>query len=262
MGKQKTRCHLCSALNDEWDYVDFNQSGNDYFINERTFDVSPIIVKYYHCSNCSLIYTDHFNNWTIQDFEKNVYNDEYILADPPFTGERPDKLCKIVNALLFNSSDRKDLKIIDYGGGEGALKQRLNLLGYSNVTSYDPIYSKDPVPNEDFDVVTCFEVVEHIIDQDHLWKQLIKLMGDEGIIIFSTLLAPPDIANLKGSWWYICPRNGHLSMFSDETLKYVSNNYGLHITSLTEQLHIGYILNDVLDMNGLVDKLPSILSEI
>lgn len=63
-----------------------------------------------------------------------------------------------------------------------------------------------------------------------------------GIFLFSTLLQPQNIQELGAKWWYIIPRNGHISIFTQEALrklcKRIDKNF--NVFSFNEELHFIY----------------------
>ena len=65
-----------------------------------------------------------------------------------------------------------------------------------------------------------------------------ELLSDPGLIIFSTLLQPADIEQQGLSWWYVGPRNGHVSLFSRESLERLLNPYGLTFGSFNDGFHV------------------------
>lgn len=121
----------------------------------------------------------------------------------------------------------------------------LNSKGY-NFEGYDP-FSKyfNTKPSKKYQIITCFEVMEHTIDTLKLHKEIFSLLEENGIIIFSTLFQPNEIETLKTNWWYIAPRNGHFSFYTQNSLinlyKKINKNYTL--LSLSSGFHIAYNVN-------------------
>jgi len=83
-----------------------------------------------------------------------------------------------------------------------------------------------------------YEVFEHVPDPDSLMKNLVSLMADDAVVLFSTLVSDNQIApNARLTWWYASPRNGHISLFSKKSLILLGNRYGLHYASNNNNLH-------------------------
>jgi SAM-dependent methyltransferase len=110
-----------------------------------------------------------------------------------------------------------------------------------NSRSYDPFVDVD-VSLDDlgkFDLITSFEVFEHVPDSTRLIADLASCLADEGIIYFSTLLNEGNVApRQRLSWWYASPRNGHVSLYSKESLYRLGAREGLNFGSLSEGLHV------------------------
>ena len=49
------------------------------------------------------------------------------------------------------------------------------------------------------------------------------MLTGAGCIVIGESLHPPDIDQLRGNWWYIAPRNGHVSTFSDRAFAVIAN---------------------------------------
>jgi hypothetical protein len=58
-------------------------------------------------------------------------------------------------------------------------------------------------------------------------NDLAALLAPGGCIVFSQPLQPADIAVVRGSWWYIGPRNGHASIFTADALAGLAADCGL-----------------------------------
>jgi hypothetical protein len=53
------------------------------------------------------------------------------------------------------------------------------------------------------------------------------LLTDRGCIILGETLQPADIGTIRANWWYVAPRNGHVSTFADRTLAALAAQLGL-----------------------------------
>jgi SAM-dependent methyltransferase len=114
-------------------------------------------------------------------------------------------------------SSRDNLSILDYGGGNGVLARVLTKAGFRAAT-YDPFTIFFARPQGRFDLITCFEVLEHSPFPDRTVSDMSRLLADEGIILCSTLTQPSNFDQLGLGWWYAGPRNGHVSLYSRRSL--------------------------------------------
>jgi hypothetical protein len=140
---------------------------------------------------------------------------------------------------MFGSASAQ-LRHLDYGGGIGLMSDLLQGEGWDS-RSYDPFVEVD-IRLDDlgkFNLITSFEVFEHVPDSTKLIADLTSRLDDEGIIYFSTLLNEGHVApRQRLSWWYAAPRNGHISLFSRQSLARLGAKQGLSFGSLTPDLHV------------------------
>jgi 2-polyprenyl-3-methyl-5-hydroxy-6-metoxy-1,4-benzoquinol methylase len=89
-----------------------------------------------------------------------------------------------------------------------------------------------------FDLVTAYEVFEHVPDVRRLIADLAALLNPDGVVLFSTLLSDGDVSKWRPlSWWYAAPRNGHISLFSAKSLAALGAIEGFAIGSFSQDLH-------------------------
>lgn len=120
----------------------------------------------------------------------------------------------------------KECRILDYGSGEGLFVQHMREAGFSNILAYDPFLMPQR-PEGRFDLITCFEVLEHTPSPVRTVAEMRLLLSDGGCMIVSEALQPPDIERIRCSWWYCAPRNGHVSLFADRTMALLAERAGL-----------------------------------
>ncbi len=221
---QATPCKLCSHICPPFDVVDFNKfcSGTNFY----GFGTAGIPVTYYRCPWCRFLFTRFFDDWSPEDFRRFVYNDDYVRVDGAYVSARPKKDAEAVAALLDGLP--KNLRILDYGSGSGIFGRELGARGYSDVTSYDPFAQPEP-PSGDFDLVTLFEVIEHVPDSQAVLRDVQRMLRPGAAILFSSGFQPPHITTLRGNWWYVGPRNGHCSIFSIDAMAMVVERLGLSL---------------------------------
>ena len=219
---QATPCKLCAHICPPYDVVDFNKfcsADNPY-----SFGLSGIPVTYYRCPWCRLLFTRFFDDWSHADFQRFIYNDDYIRVDGAYAVHRPAKDAVHVAALLDGLP--KNLRILDYGSGTGTFARGLQDKGYTDVISYDPFSQPEP-PSGQFDLITLFEVIEHVPDSAAVLHDVASLLRPGAAILLSTGFQPKDIGTLRCNWWYVGPRNGHCSIFAAETMAILAEREGL-----------------------------------
>ena len=199
------------------------------------FAKSGIRVPYFRCSTCGFVFTNYLDSWTSAEIADRIYNADYILADPGFAEERPRYIAGEIDKLL--GPMKETLKILDYGGGDGRLVDELRKYNFFNVRCFDPFFSSSPKPEMQFELVTAFEVVEHAVDPILSFEDALSFVEPNGALLFSTSLLSrkPD-----KNWFYIAPRNGHISIHSWESLQWVASRLGVKCLSLNNHLHLIY----------------------
>jgi len=230
------RCSVCGGRTTAAGAVDFNKSGADWFEGERQFPVSEELVDYRRCRSCGFMFTSYFDDWSEADFQARVYNEEYVVADPPFLAERPLRLATYLSGVLGDALG--EVSLLDFGAGEGRMVAELQRLGLEHGTSYDPYHADTPPPEGHHELVTAFEVVEHVPDQGALFDRLCGLVAPGGMLLLSTLLQPEDIEAIGAEWWYACPRNGHLAFHTAGSLSALLEPRGFTLVSLSAELHM------------------------
>ncbi|MGH8678962.1 MAG: methyltransferase domain-containing protein, partial [Burkholderiales bacterium] len=63
-------------------------------------------------------------------------------------------------------------------------------------------------------------------------------LDDEGVLLFSTLITDDDIiAGQPLRWWYASPRNGHISLYTRESLAILGAREGFKFASFSANSH-------------------------
>jgi SAM-dependent methyltransferase len=230
-----TECKICLGASPLFGVVDFHKSCIE--AQGRKLPISGCPVYYRRCQNCGFAFTAAFDSWDFAAFRKYIYNDDYIVVDPDYVELRPAGNAKLIAATFADS--KSSLKILDYGGGEGLLAARLRDEGFSAAT-YDPFSSFNELPAERFDLITSFEVMEHVPSPQSTVETMVSLLKPGGIILFSTLVQPATFDQVGLNWWYASPRNGHVSLYSAQALALLFKPHGMKVGSFTEVLHAAY----------------------
>jgi SAM-dependent methyltransferase len=228
-------CPVCNSNSAPLDVVDFNKSCEE--LRQKYLPLSQKPIYYFLCDNCHFCFAPEIYNWTISEFEEKIYNNQYIEIDPDYVENRPTANAKQLTHLFDNQ--KQLIRHLDYGGGSGLLSQLLREQDWQSIT-YDPFYNKETNLKNlgKFDLITAYEVFEHVPNVDKLMSDLSFLLNDNGIILFSTLLSDGQIEkNKRIQWWYASPRNGHISLFSKKSLSILANNSGFTLGSFSTGLH-------------------------
>jgi SAM-dependent methyltransferase len=229
----KAPCKCCGTQASLYGAVDFHKSCASW---TKVLELSGIPIHYFRCPDCGFIFTTAFDQFTMEDFRRHIYNSDYLLVDPEYQDERPRGNAALI--LKFFPY-LKPQRLLDYGCGAGLLVEVLRATGLFQVDGYDPfVPGNDVKPTHRYDCIVCFEVLEHSTDPARTLAEMNDLLTDNGLILFSTLLQPADIERQGVNWWYVLPRNGHVSLFSRASLLKLVQPLGFGLGSYDNNVHV------------------------
>ncbi|MGQ0622588.1 MAG: class I SAM-dependent methyltransferase [Panacagrimonas sp.] len=228
-------CPVCAGQSHALDVVDFNKSCEEGC--GKYLRLSGLPVYYFYCGQCGFCFAPEIYRWSREQFREKIYNAEYVNVDPEYLDARP----RANAASLIKSFPDVMGKIrhLDYGGGGGQLSEFLRLSGWTS-ESYDPFEGEDRSISSlgTFDLITAYEVFEHVPDISTLMSDLQTLLAPDGVVIFSTLLSDGHLMpNTRINWWYAAPRNGHISLFTRKSLSILAQQSCFSFVSLSSGLH-------------------------
>jgi SAM-dependent methyltransferase len=202
--------------------------------------LTGIPIYYFRCPSCGFVFTTQFDDLSDDDFKQQVYNEDYVKVDPDCTETRPAHEARLLEGAF--GEFKQEISVLDFGGGQGQLARNLAAAGFGDVVNYDPFHEDQASrPQRTFNLVVCFEVVEHSPDPVRTFRDMFSFLDPQrGLVLFSTLLAPPEIGQVKASWWYIGPRNGHVSIHTQESLAGVICGLGMSYLPLSANMHWAY----------------------
>jgi 2-polyprenyl-6-hydroxyphenyl methylase/3-demethylubiquinone-9 3-methyltransferase len=194
-------------------------------------------IYYRRCRSCEFLFTDAFDQWSPEEFRTRIYNSEYARLDPDYAQKRPAGNAAFM-AKLFDAR-KGTLRVLDYGGGNGYFAECLRRLGFARCDTYDPFTPGfDTPPAGTYNLITCFETMEHTPDPAACVQAITDRLADAGVVVFSTLLQPADFAKVGMTWWYIGPRNGHISLHSKKSLALLWERHGCVVESVNDNIHM------------------------
>jgi len=88
--------------------------------------------------------------------------------------------------------------------------------------------------------VSCFETLEHMPDPKAGAADIASFLADDGILLFSTLVQPADFAAQGMRWWYIGPRNGHVTLHTRASLAALWTPLDLRVASVNDNVHVAF----------------------
>jgi len=228
-------CPVCGAPAPLLDVVDFSKSCEE--VRGRFQPLTGIPVYYALCGDCGFCFAPALYQWTLDEFSSRIYNDDYLQVDPDYLETRPRASLEHLTQLVGDGY--REIRHLDYGGGHGLLSDLLRDAKWDSF-SYDPFVNRETQLQElgKFDLVTAYEVFEHVPNVAKLVFDLAGLLRDGGVILFSTLVSDGNIVpRQRLTWWYASPRNGHISLFSKKSLYLLGQREGFNFGSLSPNFH-------------------------
>jgi hypothetical protein len=233
-----TECKICGGPTISFSIVDSGKHCNLQL--PPPAPGSGEAIEYYRCLDCKFIFTTFFDTHHADVLKARIYNEDYVNFDPLYPRIRPETNARFLATVLAESfSPHEHPRVLDYGAGNGLLSTLVG--GGFAVENYDVLNPAfNILPQGPIDVIFSAEVVEHMPFPRVFVDDWSASLSELGCVIFSTKLQPDDIDIIRGDWWYIGPRNGHVSLFSDQSLETLCSLAGLRFESLTEDWHIAY----------------------
>ncbi|KQT15250.1 hypothetical protein ASG31_15070 [Chryseobacterium sp. Leaf404] len=206
--------------------------------------------SYYQCTHCGFIQTD------TPFWLEEAYNNAITSLDIGIL-KRNNELVQTIPKFI-DTFFPKSKKYLDFAGGYGIFVRLMRDLGYEFYRQdmyCENIFSKHfDITDTDvtqFDVVTAFEVFEHLENPLKEIEDILKF-GDN--LIFSTDLVPQN-GNIE-NWIYIASETGqHIAFYTEKALQIIAGKFGkkyyrkknYHIFSAEEfsQEQIDYAFHDI-----------------
>ena len=231
-------CKICGGAAAPYGVVDFHKSCAEA-TNGVRLPLSGVPIYYRRCAVCDFLFTDAFDDWSHDQFKAHIYNDDYQTVDPDYRTRRPSENARFVAQLW--DAHKAQTRVLDYGGGNDVFCTALRAGGFQAAITYDPMTPEHARrPSGKFELVTCFETLEHLPDPAGGIASILEYAAETGLIFFSTCTPPTGFNNYGLHWWYVGPRNGHISIFSRQSLKRAFAVHGYKYVACSDNLHLAF----------------------
>lgn len=181
-------------------------------------------LDFYHCKSCEFVYQAPNTHASLEE-EKALYdhhqnsfeNIGYVNYLQKFLNE---------HVLPLN----KGGLALDYGSGPGPVLFALMQEHFEEVYHYDPFYHpEESYLDQQYDVITSTEVVEHFVDPLKEFAKLRDLLKEDGYLVIMTNFRLMDMEEFL-SWWYRRDQT-HISFYHPNTFAFIADKLGLKIVS-------------------------------
>lgn len=222
------KCPICTFKSTLFTTVPFSKNCTDL---EIATDQPP--VDYYMCDNCNFVFSPKLMQFSNQQLKELIYNEEYSKFDPEFDDVRPQDCLRIMSNMIPDNIKHR-IKHLDFGSGSGELVKLLRKNGWDSY-GHDPYIDPPLIATGKYELITAFEVFEHATDINNLLKEILGFLAPGGTILFSTAFG---CRGMDKNWWYIAPRNGHISILSQQAITVLCLKFNLQYKRLLDTIHI------------------------
>lgn len=190
-------------------------------------------VDYFRCTQCGSIQTEN-PYWLKEAYAEPINRSDvgYISRNLRF---------RDATRLLVDLHLNPKSLFLDYGAGYGMFVRLMRDAGY-DFRGYDPfcqsLFSPDfcvqAMPPERYELVTAFEVLEHLLEPR---KELARIFSLTDSFLFSTECLPSKTPQ-PGEWNYYGLDHGqHITLYSQEGLRAICGEFGATYHHLGNDLH-------------------------
>lgn len=200
------------------------------------FDTATVLdrydARYHRCGSCGLVATLE-TPWLEDAYTHAIHDADSGLL------RRARRNSQLVAAVI-RAEGLRGGRFLDWAGGYGTFAQLMREKGFDFWQHDDfatPVFARqfqDPGSGR-YDLVTAFEVVEHLADPV---RELAHLAERTDLVLFTTETLP-DPAPPVAQWWYYMPEVGqHITFHTVESLRRVGAALGYRLTSNGANWHV------------------------
>jgi 2-polyprenyl-3-methyl-5-hydroxy-6-metoxy-1,4-benzoquinol methylase len=207
------------------------ENESSLFLNAPIFE-KTFLIDYFKCNHCGFIQTQE-PTWL-----DRAYSDAIAPLDIGLL-QRNRTYSDLTEKLLltfFNNTK----SFVDFGAGYGVFVRMMRDKGFEFKwydTHCENLFAKhfeEKDLNKTVDVITAFEVFEHLPNPV---EQLKLLIQNSNVLIFSTDITYEKQSNFL-DWWYRAPQSGqHVSFYTYASLSILAKKFNKHFYSNGNDYH-------------------------
>jgi 2-polyprenyl-3-methyl-5-hydroxy-6-metoxy-1,4-benzoquinol methylase len=193
-------------------------------------------VKYFRCNDTGFIQTED-PYWLDESYSSAIASLDVGLV------MRNLNLVADTEPMINDYFNFKG-KFLDFAGGYGLFTRLMRDKGFDfyHTDKYcENIFAqyfdiKDTPQTNKFELLTAFEVFEHLNDPMPEIAELFKYSDN---ILFSTESIPEKEITSAKDWWYFVPEIGqHIAFYSKKSLEYIAAKNNAHLYTNNSTLHL------------------------
>jgi 2-polyprenyl-3-methyl-5-hydroxy-6-metoxy-1,4-benzoquinol methylase len=266
-------------------YIDHCPIGCDSELNDTDILLPEGYLKI--CSHCGQLISQ-CSEQVFQDTMEEFNDPKGTWPTPKTTGSLVRSTRKILKKIeTVTGKNRSQIRLLDVGCSNGAFIHVANKMGM-NCEGVEPakeaalaaqevglkvfhgFLEEVRLPDNSFDVVTLFEVVEHLKDPLSLLKECKRILKPAGILCIRTGNTDSwTVKAFKEKWHYfnIFKHGGHISFFNKKSISALAQKAGFkvehfqtHRVSYCEPDEAPYFIYRLLKLLADLSNLPAKLS--
>lgn len=261
-------CNLCGQNNYDLLFETRRRSKERFLFSATSQETSETqIVK---CKNCGLVYVN-------PQPEKRKMVSSYInTEDKNYVSDGIQRAASFKESLKKIKRFQKNGRVLDVGCAAGYFVHEAQMAGFEamglepnkylvnwgrknlKISITNSPFEKMTRQNKQFDVITFWDVLEHLSDPAASLHKSAKLLKKGGVLVISY----PDMSclpakMLNSKWWFVI--SGHLFYFDHKSLSQYMQKYGFEVLEDNRyfpKLSLAYLVHQIGRYNKkLADKL-------
>lgn len=242
---------------------------------EATKSFQKETATYYRCGDCETVFQFPMPSpKEMQDFANSLYKDgayaDYVKAKPMKVHTFRQRLESVKPHL----AGRGRIRHLDVGCSAGFMIEVGLEAGFDSFgvefSSQAVSYALPEVQKritladvnqleagEGYDLITCFDIIEHLRVPADFLKTLKRLLKPGGLLVLTTPDVSHPLAKVMGSRWPMLQPFQHTILFSKSSLNRVLSQVGLQTVSegpAFKVLSFHYLAGQLQDLNPVISK--------